>query len=507
MNDHARRPPFWRSISFRIQFWHATMLALAIAGMMAGFYRIQAEQKIDEVDVQLSRVTRKMLPEIDRPARRRPPPPEEDFLFPGERDGPRPRRGWPRKDATWQLDEEADPWIEENAWAVAWDREGDKIFEQGAERPAAVAWNDGSIPEPFSTVAGERVMYFRGPRASLLATGVPLDRVQAELHTLAIQLGGAGLGMFIVGVLVGWGVTRWGLRPARDIAAAAREVAYTDRSRRIDASRSASELHELALVLNDSFDKLQGEIVKRERFTADASHEFRTPLTVVLGQTERLLAKPREPEEYRKGLGTVHQSALRLKEIVEQMMTLAHLDEEALRATTSLDLSELAAGAIGELRQWFARRDAVVSTDLQAAPLNGDPQLLARLLSNLLANAIRHNPPGTRVEVATGSGGGYVFATVTDHGRGIPAEHLPNLFERFYRVDSSRTDLSGEPSSGLGLAICRKVAELHGGTLEVASREGEGSTFTLRLPVPDPAEPSRGKKPKPVPSPPSPRSA
>ncbi|MBB5353784.1 signal transduction histidine kinase [Haloferula luteola] len=479
----SSRPPLWRSLSFRLQSWHALILALAISGMMVAFYHIESERRLDAIDVQLSNLTREVLPELDRPEDHRPPgPPGGPGRFEDDDFGGPPPGMRRRKEEKWQADDAIDPDLKARSWTVAWDPEGHPLHHRGTGRPDSITWNQGRIPAPFVTIDGHRVMYFRGPRHSLLVTGLPLDGHQEALHRYGWELGGVGITLFLAGIVVGGAITHWSLRPARDIAEAARDIAGSDRSRRIDLRRSTRELHELAVVLNEAFDKLDGEITQRERFTADASHEFRTPLTVILGHSERLLAKPRSEEDYRKGLQVVHQSSLRLKAIVEQMMTLAHLDAEVLDHPQPIDLGDLATETLALLRESCARRDALVKMHIQPSPVCGDAELLTRLIANLLSNALRHNPPGTPLEMRSGNDQGLSWLEIEDHGVGIAPEHQDQLFERFYRVDSSRKALDGESGSGLGLSICLKIAQRHGGDLTVSSAPGQGSLFRLTLP-------------------------
>lgn len=474
MNEERHRPPFWQSIAFRIQSWHALALALALAGMMVGFYRIEREHRIDTVDVELATLMRRLLRVVEpRPA----PPPEDDFgppppLF--EAHGP---PGLPR-DAEASPDEIA-PSFGKSDWFIAWDRHGEIIGQNGKKRPEEVRWDGGKIDLPYRTLGDQRAMFFRGPHRSLIVAGMSLDAVNRDLRRYAVKLSVIGAGLFCLGVFLGWFITRWGLSPVRHMAADAARIAGGERAHRIDTHACARELYELGAVLNRSFDALEQEILRREQFTADASHELRTPMSVVLGQLQRLLAKPRSETETHEIASMAYGAATRMRNLIEQMMSLARLDEAACPVFDELDLGLLASRAAEELKGKLASRELIFRSDIAPAMAHGDEEQLHRVLVNLLTNAAIHAPHGSTIVLSTGCDAQGPWARVVDDGPAISPEHLAHLFERFYQVDGARSG----GGSGLGLAICRKIAARHGGSLTVESSEGQGNAFTLRLPM------------------------
>jgi signal transduction histidine kinase len=218
-------------------------------------------------------------------------------------------------------------------------------------------------------------------------------------------------------------------------------------------------------------------------FMADASHELRTPLSIIRGEADVALAQNRAPAEYRESLAIIQDEARRLTRLVDDLLNLARADAghhqlqpEEIYLNDVLD--ECVRSAQAQARQKGVRLIVPHSQDI---PLRGDPGLLHRLIANLLDNAIRYTPPGGRVEAGLSADETAVRLTVSDTGAGIPPESLPWIFERFYRVDKSRTRAEG--GFGLGLSIVKWVAEAHHGHVEVASLLNEGTKVVVTLPA------------------------
>jgi signal transduction histidine kinase len=210
---------------------------------------------------------------------------------------------------------------------------------------------------------------------------------------------------------------------------------------------------------------------------ADASHELRTPATIVRTEADVTLSRERTTDEYRESMSVVQDAARRLTRIVEEIFLLARSDAgQLVMNVTEVHLEELVHDIVRAVRPVAEHRQVQVDLlDVVDAPVRADPDLLGRVLLNLLDNAIKHSPPGGRVEVRMTSASGSHSLSVIDHGLGIPADYHDRVFERFFRADSarSRTESSATSGAGLGLAIARRIAELHGGRLDlVASREG-----------------------------------
>lgn len=269
------------------------------------------------------------------------------------------------------------------------------------------------------------------------------------------------------------------MRPLREIGTSARRIASGSHSDRIDPSGLPDELAGLAQLLNEGFDQIEETLARQRQFTADASHELRTPVSVVLTQTQAALARPRNEAEYRHALEACQRAAERMRRLVESLLTLARLEsgEEPLRRETT-DLNAISSEAIETIRPLARAHQLSVQFNPASSALkvHVDPNKVGQVLLNLLSNAVAYNRPKGSITLTTGSSGNESFVRVADSGIGIAPEHQPRLFERFYRVDASRTDPRGH--TGLGLSISQQIIQQHGGRITVESELGKGSVFT-----------------------------
>jgi signal transduction histidine kinase len=292
---------------------------------------------------------------------------------------------------------------------------------------------------------------------------------------LAVVLGAAGL----VGTLL----ARRTLAPVARASAAAHSLAEGILATRLPVERE-DEFGAWATSFNEMADALQAKIgalseaqTRERRFTADVAHELRTPLTAIVNEAS-LLAEhlERMPPEARRPAELLVEDVKRLRDLVEDLMEISRLDAGTQRVRLEqVDLGSLVAGAL-RVRGWDKR----VSLDREDVVVASDPRRLERIVANLIGNALEHG--GRDVSVRVGRDGVGAFVEVSDRGRGIAADDLPHLFERFFKADRART----APGSGLGLAIALENARLLGGDVDVWSELGSGSRFTLRLPVTEP---------------------
>ncbi|MFM1770335.1 MAG: hypothetical protein RJA22_2864 [Verrucomicrobiota bacterium] len=348
--------------------------------------------------------------------------------------------------------------------------------QRAGPRHPALRTGDGGRP-PLRTSPARGVP---GPGECILV-GRSIAGELAALRQFNLRLALFGALVLLLGLAGGAWVAARAIRPLRDISSTAARIASGDLSQRIPAAETDNELGQLATVLNTTFARLQDAFERQARFTADASHELRTPISVILNQTQSTLARERSPAEYRETLEACQRAAQRMRRLTETLLTLARSDarQESLPAST-LDLATLARDCLDLIRPLADARRLQLQASLEPAPVRGDPDRLALVVTNLLTNAIHHNREGGEVRVATRTEAGHALLTVADTGPGIPPEHLPHIFERFYRADPARTAAQGR--TGLGLSIARSLTEAHGGTLEAHSPPGQGATFTLRLP-------------------------
>jgi signal transduction histidine kinase len=314
--------------------------------------------------------------------------------------------------------------------------------------------------------------------------------VESQFRTLLVLV---PLALLVAGV-GGLFLTNNALRPVDQMTQAAADIGAGDLSRRLEV-RGQDELARLALTFNSmiarlegtfrglesAYYRLEGAYEEQQRFTGEASHELRTPLTRIKGMTSLALSGPGCFDEYRDAVLVADQAADMMTRIVQDLLLLARSDAGQL--TPYLAPISVCALLRRAADRPAAPGDPVIllrlpEGDLQVA---GDTDHLTRLLTNLVENAVRHTPAAGEVTLSARQDGAQVLITVTDTGEGIPAEHLPHVCQRFYRVDSARARRDG--GSGLGLAICQSIVQAHNGTMSIDSTAGQGTTVRILLPL------------------------
>ncbi len=318
-----------------------------------------------------------------------------------------------------------------------------------------------------------------------------LLRVAYSEERLWLELGEFGevllLGFPIAVLLAGFGgyaLARKALSPIDSMATQAKTISAERLSDRLSIENSQDELGKLGTVFNDMLGRLQAAFDQLRRFTADASHELRTPLTAIRSVGEVALQDQRSPAEYRDVIGSMLEEVDRLTRLSESLLALSRADAGHIQLQREeIPLLRLAKEASSVV-------DVLAEEKRQQIDIEGDADLLVSVdrlilrqaIINLLDNAIKYSPSGSRILVRVQSGGDkQVSLDVIDQGPGIPSEHQPHVFDRFYRVDSARTREWG--GAGLGLSITRWAVEAHGGHITLKSEEGHGSTFQISLPV------------------------
>lgn len=271
-----------------------------------------------------------------------------------------------------------------------------------------------------------------------------------------------------------------GLGKVRSLARQAAKVTAAQLQLRLDASSAPAELRELAAAFNEVLERLQRSFDKLTQFSADLAHDMRTPLNNLMVQTQVILSQPRSTEEYQNLLSSNHEEFERLARMVESMLFLARADHNEIVLTTEwLDL----AAELVRLAEYFEgpAADAELSFIVMAGGhALADASLFRRAVGNLVSNALRYAPPGHAIILQTEDRDDGVIVRVSNPGPGIAAEHLPRLFDRFYRSDTARSSTS--ISAGLGLAIVSSIMSLHNGRVSVTSEPGKETTFALFFP-------------------------
>jgi len=377
------------------------------------------------------------------------------------------------------------------------------------------------LPSPAAqprkiTRAGNRLLIHSHNQIQIMI-GRPLTKTYATLALTRFYLVGIGGTVLLIGFIGGLLIIGRALRPIGKISDTAKTIAEGDHRRRIELSDAPEELSGLADTLNKTFDHLHESIENQKRFSADASHELRTPIAVVIAQAEAALKRDRSPEEYRNVLNACLRAGRRMKSMANSLLELTRIDSQASTLSTApCDLNEVLSGAVdsasllsekhsvsfqgleqnqkrysrspeagGEPAVRIAgilpaQNDGTSSENARETPRVAeiDRDRIHQVVMNLISNAMQHNPQGCEITVRLKQDG---IIEIADNGIGIPEESLPHIFERFYRVDKSRSREQG--GVGLGLSIVKSLVEAHGGTITAASVPNLGTTFTICLPL------------------------
>ena len=342
------------------------------------------------------------------------------------------------------------------------------------------------LPVPQAGPNGARAAVVRvilGGREYVVLAVQPLDEIAADLAVLRrVMLLALPLAIALAGI-GGYWLTRRNLAPLASMAAQARRITHSNLDTRLDAGvAAAEELVALSSSFNELLSRLDQSFDHMRRFVADASHELRTPISIIRGEADVALANERGAAEYKQALALVLDESRRLSRLVDDLLNLARADAGRVQLRAEeFYLNDLLAECCRSAQTLASARGVV----LECSPhddlaFRGDEELVRRMVMNLIDNALRYTPAGGQVTVSLDSRGGDIAIRVADTGTGIAPEIVPHVFERFYRGDKARSRQDG--GFGLGLAIVKWVAESHNGAVELASTPGSGSTFTVTLP-------------------------
>lgn len=316
------------------------------------------------------------------------------------------------------------------------------------------------------------------------AVAEPLSVVEDGLSELRRDLFAGVILVLLLASAGGYFLARKSLAPVASMNGQTQRISAENLSSRLDVTNSRDELGRLAITINDLLARLENSFKEQQRFIADASHELRTPLAVLRGETEVALSKTRTVEEYEQSLSLIQDEAERLSRIVEDLFILARqpINTRAVLSKERISLND-AARDCARAAQVLAMQKGVRlkwESDSQSIALNGDEELIRRLILNLLDNAVKYTPTGGEISLALARQNGSTEIVVRDTGIGIPEAAQPRVFDRFYRVDKARARALG--GAGLGLSIAKWIVEVHGGEISLVSAPGHGSTFTVVFP-------------------------
>ena len=305
-----------------------------------------------------------------------------------------------------------------------------------------------------------------------------VDDAQSQmLITAAIALG------VVLAALAAalWSVDRLGIRPIESVTRAAEDVAAGRSDHRVEHPPAATEAGRLGLAFNAMLDSRQAVEARQRRFVADASHELRTPLTTLRGYAALHASGQLSATETDDAMARIHSESKRMEALVEDLLTLASLDEDRPLEYSTIDLSQLMSDLGADASAIQPERPIDVSSIDEGVKISGDRHQLTQALTTIINNALRHTPTTARLALACASDETTVRIRISDEGPGIEPEHLGHLFERFYRADKGRERSAG--GSGLGLAIAQGIVTAHRGHIDAVSTLGEGTTITISLPL------------------------
>ncbi len=291
--------------------------------------------------------------------------------------------------------------------------------------------------------------------------------------------------VWVIAAVAGRAYCRRALAPVRLMAQSAQAMTVEGSEQRLPVSSQRDELAELSTTMNRLLDHWQAAMQRQKRFTGDAAHQLRTPLTVLQGQIDVALRRPRTEAEYRETLLLLGTQTTELRELVEALLFLARAGDGSVTSLwETLDVAEFWSEYPRRWKQHPRWADLSFTSD-NAGQIQGSRTLLMQLLDNLISNALKYSPAGTPVIVGTSVRHHEVVWTVQDNGIGISPAEQTQVFEPFFRSAMARQ--TGAPGTGLGLALAQRIAATHGGTIELTSQPGQGTRFTVTLPLAKPA--------------------
>jgi len=495
-----------KSIKWRLQIWYGLILVIVLAGFGVTAYQLERGRLFGRIDNELHRRVGILANALHRPPPRalggneqpfdRPPPGQ----FPD--DGP-PGQNL-RPPLEFHLPPEAAGLFDTNDpnsfyFAIVSFRADAKAKEiaRSTNFPnppfnISIATESARAINAFSqlpvkltaptvqTIGNYREIDSLLPSGEMIYVGCSIAPELKELRRTALNLTAVGSLVLLIGLAGGWWLVSRAIRSIENISAAAVKISAGDLSQRINVAETESELGKLASVLNSTFARLDAAFAQQKQFASDAAHELRTPVSVILTQTQTALNRERTVPEYRETVEACQRAAQRMRKLIGALLELARLDagQEQMKRM-KFDLSQTTRSCV-ELIQPIADEHGIkIRCELPSLECVGDSERIAQVITNLLTNAIQFNKPDGEIRVAAQMRDGTAILAVSDTGLGIPAEDLPHVFKRFYRGDKSRTG----GNTGLGLAISRAIVEAHGGSIEVSSGEDAGTTFTVRLPA------------------------
>ncbi|MES2764478.1 MAG: ATP-binding protein [Bacteroidota bacterium] len=325
-------------------------------------------------------------------------------------------------------------------------------------------------------------------KSAQISIGYPVDEIEATLGGLFGTLLVAYPFILIISLLGGHFLAKQSLQPIDDIARIAREITASNLSRRLPPTPvNDDEIARLTATLNQMIGRLEASFAQIRQFTADASHELRTPLAILMGELEIALRSRKTPDEYARVLNSSLEEVNRLSNVVSSLLELSKAESGQVQMQLEqVELSPLVMDICEDMEILAAEKNIELQCEIEPdVDIPGDEQRLHQVFLNVIENAVKYTLPGGSVYVKVFKNDTEAIVTVSDTGIGIPDEDLPYVFDRFYRVDKSRTSMN-IPGNGLGLSIVKWIVEAHRGIITVESQYKKGSVFTMKFPLKTP---------------------
>ncbi|HXS29017.1 MAG TPA: HAMP domain-containing sensor histidine kinase [Steroidobacteraceae bacterium] len=355
--------------------------------------------------------------------------------------------------------------------------------------PASDSWRKVELPGGATLMIAAVAHRAASGTRYIVEVGAPTAPIDATITRLAIVLGAGFPVAMLFAVTGGFLLVRRALAPVDRIAQKAEAITQHSLSERLPVAESGDEIERLSVSLNHMINRLEEAVQSSKRFVADASHELRTPLTVLRGELESLMAGREVSVRMRETLGSLLEEVDRLAAVVEGLLALSRLDTgEARSEWVRFDLGELVATTADQMGLLAEDKSiAVVCEARRGVWVEGDRARMKQVVVNLLDNAIKYTPNGGAVHLRVAREDGAAVFEIADNGIGIPRDAQPHVFERFFRVERSRTRDQG--GAGLGLSIVKSICTAHGASVELESSAENGSRFRVRQPLASPSEP------------------
>lgn len=493
-----------KSIKWRLLLWYGLILVAVLIGFGVTAYQLERSRVFRQADDELHRRLMTLAQQLRRPPRGprqagvqgNPPPPP---WMTGNGDLPN-AGGRPRNFAItpeiaalfdtndpsnfyFRIQADSDQGVGEIAHSdnyrePRFTNEKDRHdFQQASidfaqQRPAP--------PGTPISIGDQRIAHQVLPSGERIEVGCSMTPELHELKMTALKLTGFGTAILFLGLAGGWWIVSRALRPISEISSTAAKISAGELSQRISASETESELGQLVAILNSTFARLETAFAQQKQFASDAAHELRTPLSVILTYTQMALNRERDAASYKQTVEACQRAAQRMRKLIVALLELARYDAgQEVMKRLKFDLSETVADCMDMVQPMAEEHHVRLVSELKPLEMTGDPERLSQVIINLLTNAVLYNVPDGEVRAKLHAEDGLAVLQISDTGKGIAPEDLPNVFKRFYRADKSRS--SG--GNGLGLSICKAIVEAHGGTIEVTSSENVGTNFVVRLPI------------------------